>query len=46
MVYIVILVALMVFTVAYLMLGGVSLLKSDEQEQEQIDKSVRAALLK
>lgn len=46
MVYIIFLAILMVFIVAYLMLGGVSLIKNDDAEQDQIDKEVRAALLK
>lgn len=46
MVYISLLAIVMVITVVYLMVGGISLLKSDELEQEQVDKELHAALLK
>lgn len=44
--YLVFLVVIMIATVVYLVIGGISLLKSDEVEQEQVDKELRAALLK
>jgi len=44
--YIIFLVAIMILTVAFLMLGGVSLLKHDDEQIDQIDKDLKAALLK
>lgn len=45
-VYMIILVAIMLFTVGFLMLGGTSLIKVDDQEQDNIEKEVGTALLK